>query len=213
MYFQVLQDNDYTYEIEITPGNYSTTSLATEIKNEIENLNRNINSDSLILNDGNNSVLEKSNNFSCSVNINQFTDIFSISLFSFNFLKSKKSKIISIFLGPYILFVFIFQSGFITDRTRDLRLASESLIQSENLNKKYIDIVKKDINDEISHSKIIKILLQMPNLGNEIESLDDLKKDQYAWSRFSNDEFKNRQDIILINNDDIFSPWKLLLKK
>ena len=67
--------------------------------------------------------------------------------------------------------------------------------------------------DEISHSKIIKILLQMPNLGNGIESLDDLEKNQYAWSRFSKDKFKNRQDIILINNDDIFSPWKLVLKK
>lgn len=82
LYFQVLQDNDYTYEIEITPGNYSTTSLADEIKNQIENLNRNINSDNLILNDGNNSLLEKSSNFSCIVDINQFTDIFSISLFS-----------------------------------------------------------------------------------------------------------------------------------
>jgi len=82
LYFQVLQDNDYTYEIEITPGNYSTSSLAIEIKTEIENLIRNTNSNSLIFNDGNNSVLEKSRNFSCSVNINQFTDIFSISLFS-----------------------------------------------------------------------------------------------------------------------------------
>ena len=53
----------------------------------------------------------------------------------------------------------------------------------------------------------------MPNLGNGIESLDDLEKNQYAWSRFSKDKFKNRQDIILINNDDIFSPWKLVLKK
>ena len=82
LYFQVLQDNDYTYEIEITPGNYSTTSLAAEIKTEIENLNRNIISDNLILNDGNNSVLEKSSNFSSIVDINQFTDIFSLSLFS-----------------------------------------------------------------------------------------------------------------------------------
>ena len=49
----------------------------------------------------------------------------------------------------------------------------------------------------------------MPNIGNEIESLDDLKKDQYAWSR-SKEKFKNRQDIILINDDDIFSPWKLV---
>ena len=134
-------------------------------------------------------------------------------MFSFNFLKNTNSKIISILLGPYILFLFIFQSGFITDRTRDLRVASENLIQSESLNQKYIETVTSDINDDLSHSKIIKILLQMPNIGNGIETLDDLKKDEYAWSKISNDKFKNHQDIILINNDDVFSPWKLVLKK
>ena len=138
---------------------------------------------------------------------------FSISLISFNFFKSNKSKIITTLLGPYILFIFIYQSGFITDRTRDLRLASENLIKNESLNKKYIETVKSDINDSISHSKIIKILLQMPKIGNGIESLDDLKKDEYAWSRLSKDKFENRKDIILINNDDIFLPWKLVLKK
>ncbi len=138
---------------------------------------------------------------------------FSISLLIFNFLKNRNSKIISILLGPYILFIFIFQSGFFTDRTRDLRVASENLIQNESLNQKYIKTVTSDINDDISHSKIIKILLQMPNIGDGIETLDDLKKDEYAWSKISKDKFKNRQDIILINNDDIFYPWKLVLKK
>jgi hypothetical protein len=138
---------------------------------------------------------------------------YSISLFSFNFLKIRKSKIISILLGPYILFIFIFHSGFITDRTRDLRLASESLIHNESLNKRYIETVKSDINDSISHSKIIKILLQMPNIGNGIESLEDLKKEEYAWSTISKDKLKNREDIILINNDEIFYPWKLVLKR
>jgi len=138
---------------------------------------------------------------------------FSISLFSFNLFKSKKSKIISILLGPYILFIFIFQSGFITDRAKDIRLASEILIQNEGLNKKYIETVKSDINDDISHSKIIKILLNMPNIGNGIESLDDLKKDEYAWSKLQKDNSKNRKNIILINDDNIFYPWKLVLKK
>ncbi len=139
--------------------------------------------------------------------------VFSISLFSFNLFKSKKSKIISILLGPYILFIFIFQSGFISDRAKDLRLASEILIQSEGLHKKYIATVKSDINDDISHSKIIKILLNMPNIGNGIESLDDLKKDEYAWSKLPKDNFKDRKNIILINDDDVFYPWKLVLKK
>ncbi len=139
--------------------------------------------------------------------------LYSISLFTFNFLKIRKSKIISILLGPYILFIFIFHSGLITDRTRDLRLASESLIHNESLNKRYIKTVKSDINDSISHSKIIKILLQMPNIGNGIESLEDLKKEEYAWSTISKDKLKIREDIILINNDEIFYPWKLVLKR
>ncbi len=138
---------------------------------------------------------------------------FSISSFSYNFFKSKKSKIISIFLGPYILFVLVFQSGFISDRSRDLRIASENLIKSESLHLEYIKTVKSDINDEDSHSKIIKILLHMPNIGDGIESLDNLKTDEYAWSRLSKNKFKNRKDIIIINDDDIFSPWKLVLKK
>ena len=138
---------------------------------------------------------------------------FSLSLISFNFLKNNKSKIISIFLGPYILFIFVFQSGFFTDRTRDLRLASESLVHSESLDKKYIHTVTSEINDSTSHSKIIKILLQMPKIGSGIESLDDLKKDEYAWSSISKDKFKNQDELILINDDYIFNPWKLVLKK
>ena len=53
----------------------------------------------------------------------------------------------------------------------------------------------------------------MPNIGDGIESLDNLKTDEYAWSRLSKNKFKNRKDIIIINDDDIFSPWKLVLKK
>ena len=53
----------------------------------------------------------------------------------------------------------------------------------------------------------------MPNIGNGIESLEDLKKEEYAWSTISKDKLKNREDIILINNDEIFYPWKLVLKR
>ena len=107
----------------------------------------------------------------------------------------------------------IFQFGFITDRSRDLRLASENLVDRESLNKKHIEIVKSDIKDDLSHSKVIKILLQMPKIGNGIESLDDLKKDEYAWSTLEKDNLNSRKDIILINKDEIFTPWKLVLKK
>ena len=82
IYFQVLEDKDYTYEISITPGNYTVSSLRDEIKNSFESIQRITFTDKLVVKEGNNALLEKSLNFSAIVEINQFTDIVSIALFS-----------------------------------------------------------------------------------------------------------------------------------
>lgn len=82
LYFQVLEDKDYTYEVEITPGNYTVSSLRDEIKNKIEQVQRISFTDNLVIKDGTNALLEKSLNFSTIVEMNQFTDIVSIALFS-----------------------------------------------------------------------------------------------------------------------------------
>lgn len=82
LYFQVLEDKDYTYEIEITPGNYTVSSLRDEIKSSFESIQRITFSDNLVVKSGNNALLEKSLNFSAIIEINQFTDIVSIALFS-----------------------------------------------------------------------------------------------------------------------------------
>jgi len=82
LYFQVLEDKDYTYEVSITPGNYTVSSLRDEIKNSFESIDRVSFTDKLVVKDGNNALLEKSLNFSTIVEINQFTDIVSIALYS-----------------------------------------------------------------------------------------------------------------------------------
>ena len=58
---------------------------------------------------------------------------FCISWLLFNTLKKKKQKIFITILGPYLLILMLVQSGLITDRSKALRLASEELIKSENL--------------------------------------------------------------------------------
>ncbi len=82
LYFQVLEDNDITYEINITPGNYTVGSLRDAIKEAIEKIERVSFVDNLIIKEGSNALLEKSRNFSAIVEMNQFTDVVSISLFS-----------------------------------------------------------------------------------------------------------------------------------
>ena len=82
LYFQVLEDGDFIYSINITSGNFSLDGLANEITSQIEQVKRKNYTDSLLVNIENNSVLEKSESFSAIVEFNQFTDVFTISLFS-----------------------------------------------------------------------------------------------------------------------------------
>ena len=82
LYFQVLEEGNYIYKISIIPGNYTSEGLAETIKQQIEKVKRINYSDNLIIKEPNNVLLEKSEYFSSIVAINQFTDIFSLSLYS-----------------------------------------------------------------------------------------------------------------------------------
>ena len=56
--------------------------MRDEIKSSFEKIQRITFTDNLVVKDGTNSLLEKSLNFSAIVEMNQFTDIVSIALFS-----------------------------------------------------------------------------------------------------------------------------------
>ncbi len=135
---------------------------------------------------------------------------FSISWFIINFTNSLKRKILFITLGSYILTVFIVQSGLITDKSKELRLAGEKLVQNEFLKNEKIEVIKNDLGDERSVSKIIKIFLLMPKIGNGIESLENLSKNQYVWTTTNKNKILNNNKYLLINESEIFSPWKLI---
>ena len=74
LYLQVIEDGDYIYKISISEGNYSIVGISNEIKSKIESLKR--------VNQNENNNIQKSENFSAIVNINNYTDQFSLSLFS-----------------------------------------------------------------------------------------------------------------------------------
>ena len=44
LYWQILDDGDYIYNVEITPGNYDATSLQVELSTKISNIDRNFGS-------------------------------------------------------------------------------------------------------------------------------------------------------------------------
>ena len=59
--------------------------------------------------------------------------LFSLIWIIYNFLKNKKRKLNFAILGPYLLILFLVQSGLITDKSKELRIAIEDLVKNENL--------------------------------------------------------------------------------
>lgn len=142
--------------------------------------------------------------------------IFGLSFFSISWslVKNKSSItqfIIPLILGPYFLTSFLIQSGLFTDRSKDIRESMEYISSMQNLSQEIVKVDKSGINSE-TQSKIIRISLLTPNLGNGIENLNNLKPDEFAWSTLSS-TFKNKEGkYAVIYDNKYLSPWKLVKK-
>jgi len=77
LYWQNVADGDTIYEISITPGNYTTTELATEIQTEILNVPKNNTSGNI-----NTSKIIYLNDHFVTVSITQNTNTFAISFYT-----------------------------------------------------------------------------------------------------------------------------------
>ena len=76
-----------------------------------------------------------------------------------------------------------------------------------------IKVVKTGINNSQSQSQIIKISLSTPILGKGIESIDQLKKSELAWTTEFKEIKNNSYAYEVIYENDILNPWKLIIKK
>ena len=75
-----------------------------------------------------------------------------------------------------------------------------------------IMVDKKGINSR-SQSKIIKISLSTPKLGGGLESINQLKKSELAWTTDLKTINNNDHSYEVIYENDVLNPWKLILKK
>ena len=140
--------------------------------------------------------------------------LFSLIWIMYSLLKDKNRKFILAILGPYFLILFLVQSGLITDKSKELRIAIDDLFKNEKLSNKSIEIIKSEIKDDEALSKIIKIMVKTPKIGERrLDNLSLLSEDSYAWTtkEFSkNIELEKYQ---IVNEEKIFYPWKLIYKK
>ncbi len=130
-----------------------------------------------------------------------------------NYKKSFKEILIILIIGPYLFTSFLLQSGLFTDRSRELREKMEYVASLDIVKNQPIKVDKSGIKDALSQSKIIRISLLTPKLGEGLENIDQLKKSELAWTTDHKKIINNDYSYDLIYENEILKPWKLILKK
>jgi len=126
---------------------------------------------------------------------------------------SFKEILITLIIGPYLFTSFILQSGLFSDRSRELREKMEYVASLDLVKNQTIMVDKKGINNSRSQSKIIRISLLTPKLGRGLESINQLKKSELAWTTDLKTIKNNDNSYEVIYENDVLNPWKLILKK
>ena len=128
--------------------------------------------------------------------------------------KTMKEFLIPLIIGPYLLTSFLLQSGLFTDRSRELREAMEYVSSLEIVKDQVIKVDKSGINSSQSQSKIIRISLSTPNLGEGLKSISNLNPKELAWSTTASTEIMGKNNYYeVIYENEILNPWKLIIKK
>ncbi len=134
---------------------------------------------------------------------------------SWSFLKYKnsfKEILIILIIGPYLLTASLLQSGLFTDRSRELREKMEYVASLDLVKNQPIQVDKSGIKNTKSQSKIIRIALLTPKLGEGLESIDQLRKSELAWTTDLK-KIKNKDSSFeVIYENDTLKPWRLILK-
>ena len=87
-------------------------------------------------------------------------------------------------------------------------VSSLDIVKNQN-----IKVDKSGITNSDSQSKIIKISLLTPNLGESFNKISDLNPGELAWSSdYSDKRIKDNSYEILYKNNTL-KAWKLILKR
>ena len=159
--------------------------------------------------------LKNLNNFSFKENTFIFIGLILFGI-CWSFVENKKpfkDILILLIIGPYLLTSFLLQSGLFTDRSRELRETMEYVKSLDIVKSQNIKVDKSGIIDTKSNSKIIRIALLTPNLGEGFNNINDLNQDELAWSSESSEKFIKNKSYEIVYENDTLKPWRLILKR
>ena len=104
------------------------------------------------------------------------------------------------------------QNGILNDRSKELRIASQAIIEKENLYNQKVEFITTGVNNEISTSKLIKLAIFMPKIGLERKTIENLVENQYAWTVIPKEEILSKNQFKIIADSKPLKPW-ILIKK
>ena len=135
---------------------------------------------------------------------------------SWSFIKNEtkfKNALIILIMGPYLLTSLLLGSGLFSDRSREIRETMEYVSSFDIVKKQSIKVDKSGINNIDSNSKIIRISILTPNLGEGVSSINDLNPGELAWFNKSSNKTINKKSYEILYKNDTLEPWSLILKK
>ena len=88
----------------------------------------------------------------------------------------------------------------------------ENISSLKTSNNRIIKVDKSSIINTTTHSKIIRIALLTPNLGEGIDNIKSLKSSELAWSIYPIEDQKKDTSIKIIYENEVIFPWKLIKK-
>ena len=99
-----------------------------------------------------------------------------------------KNVLVILIIGPYLLTSLLLGSGLFTDRSKELRKTMEYVASLDLVKNQTIKVDKSGINSNEAQSKIIRIALQTPILGDGLNSINDLNNGELSWFNESSDK-------------------------
>jgi len=135
---------------------------------------------------------------------------------SWSFIKNEsnfKNVLIILIMGPYLLTSFLLGSGLFSDRSREIRETMEYVSSIDIVKNQPINIDKSGMKNTDSNSKIIRISLLTPNLGEGVNSINELNPGELAWFSESSNKSINDKSYEILYKNDTLEPWSLILKK